>query len=140
MHLVFSNFHSFLLSCSVMDKDINIFCFPWKLLHLMWKNYAKRKVFFKWQQDVNGLLPSGLKIQKSLMKYSNSFESSFRRCTTRRTTWEKTIIIYHNFAATLLQKMSNEGMNKKFRSFKKEKQHPRANKVIIYSFWIIFTS
>ena len=108
------SFHPFLLPCSLMDKDINIFCSPWKLLHLMWKNYAKRKVFFKWQQDVNGLLPSGLKIQKSLMKYSNSFESSFRRRTTRTrtSTWKKTIIIYHNFAATLLQKMRNEGTQK----------------------------
>ena len=27
-------------------KTLIFFCFPWKLLHLMWKNYAKRKVFF----------------------------------------------------------------------------------------------
>ena len=40
---------NFILSyCHVLSwtKTLIFFCFPWKLLHLMWKNYAKRKVFF----------------------------------------------------------------------------------------------
>ena len=109
------SFHPFLLPCSLMDKDINIFLLSMKTFTFNVKKLCQEKsFFFKWQQDVNGLLPSGLKIQKSLMKYSNSFESSFRRRTTRTrtSTWKKTIIIYHNFAATLLQKMRNEGTQK----------------------------